>query len=104
MPRRPSAALLAASIGLLAGCGGCGNGPHSAKSPGAPASTQVPAAPAVKAARGVKLKRIGNFSSPVFVTAPRGDTHRLFVVERDGRIRVVKDGRKLGTSFLNISS
>jgi glucose/arabinose dehydrogenase len=58
----------------------------------------------VKAARGVKLRRIGSFSSPVYVTAPRGDTHRLFVVERAGRIRVVRDGRTLSTPFLNISS
>ena len=86
---------------MLAGCGGCGSGQRSGKHSAAPASTP---APAVKAARGVKLKRIGTFSSPVFVTAPPGDTHRLFVVERDGRIRVVKDGRKLGTPFLDISS
>ena len=58
----------------------------------------------MKAARGVKLRRIGSFSSPVYVTAPRGDTHRLFVVERAGRILVVRDGRTLSTPFLNISS
>jgi glucose/arabinose dehydrogenase len=62
------------------------------------------AGPSVSAARGVGLKRIGNFSSPIYVTAPPGDTHRLFVVERAGRIRVVKDGRKLGRPFLDISS
>jgi glucose/arabinose dehydrogenase len=88
------------SIALLAGCGGCGNGGASAGS--SPAAK--PAGPAVSAARGVGLKRVGSFSSPVYVTAPPGDTHRLFVVERAGRIRVVKDGRKLATPFLDISS
>jgi glucose/arabinose dehydrogenase len=101
VPRSPAAAVLAASIGLLAGCGGCGAGQDAARSTAAPASTP---APAVKAARGVKLTRIGTFSSPIFVTAPRGDTHRLFVVERAGRIRVMRDGKKLSTPFLDISS
>jgi glucose/arabinose dehydrogenase len=47
---------------------------------------------------------VGNFSSPVYVTAPRGDTQRLFVVERAGSIRVVLNGRTLGQPFLDISS
>jgi glucose/arabinose dehydrogenase len=90
--------MFAASIALLAGCGGCGNGRND-QSAGSGGSK-----PAVAAATGVKLTRVGTFSSPTFVTAPRGDTHRLFVVERGGRIRVVKDGKKLGTPFLDISS
>jgi glucose/arabinose dehydrogenase len=97
VPPRPSAAVLTASIALLAGCGGCGNKPGSGDSGSA-------SAPAVKAATGVKLKRIGSFNAPTYVTAPRGDKHRLFVVEREGRIRIVKDGKKLGQPFLDISS
>jgi glucose/arabinose dehydrogenase len=50
------------------------------------------------------LESVGTFASPVYVTAPPGDTHRLFVVERAGRIRVVKDGTVLSTPFLDISS
>jgi glucose/arabinose dehydrogenase len=97
--------MLAASISLLAGCGGCGNGRDStAATPAAGAASASTSAPAVKAARGVKLKKIGSFSSPIFVTAPRGDTHRLFVVERAGRIRVMRDGKTLSTPFLDISS
>ena len=95
MPPRPSAALLAVSITALAGCGGCGNG----RSASSASST-----PVVKAAKGVGLKRIGTFDAPTYVAAPRGDTHRRFVVERAGRIRIVKDGKKLGTPFLDISS
>jgi glucose/arabinose dehydrogenase len=41
--------------------------------------------------------------SPVFLTAPAGDA-RLFVVERRGRIRVVKGGALLPTPFLDITS
>ncbi len=52
---------------------------------------------------GLRLKRIGNFSSPVYVTAPRGDRHRIFVVEQGGTIRIVKDGKTLAQPFLDIS-
>jgi glucose/arabinose dehydrogenase len=61
-------------------------------------------APSAQAARGVKLVRVGSFSSPLYVTAPPGDTHRVFVVEQGGRIRVVRDGRKLAAPFLDVSA
>ena len=41
---------------------------------------------------------------PLFVTAPAGDARRLFVVEQGGRVRVVKDGARLATPFLDLSS
>jgi glucose/arabinose dehydrogenase len=50
----------------------------------------------------VGLKKVGSFDQPVWVTAPPGDTHRLFVVEKTGRIRVVKNGRKLARPFLSL--
>ncbi len=66
--------------------------------PAAPA--QEPAAPAQR--RPVRLLRLGNFDEPTYLTAPRGDKRR-FVVEREGRIRVVQGGRTLGRPFLDIS-
>lgn len=54
------------------------------------------------AQRGVRLLRLGTFSEPTYLTAPRGDNRRRFVVERGGRIVVVRDGRKLGAPFLDI--
>jgi glucose/arabinose dehydrogenase len=50
------------------------------------------------------LQRVGSFDSPTYVTSPRGDSHRLFVTERQGSIRIVRDGQKLSTPFLDISS
>lgn len=44
------------------------------------------------------------FDAPVFVTAPPGDTRRLFVVEQPGRIRVVLDGSVLATPALDLTS
>ena len=56
------------------------------------------------AQRGVRLKRIGTFSSPVLVTAPPGDKRRVFVLEQGGTIRVLVGGRRARQPFLNISS
>ena len=72
------------------------------KSPSAttkPASTEMPATVAAgtraRRARGrVRLLPLGHFDEPTYLTAPRGDSRR-FVVERGGRIRVVKGGRTL---------
>ncbi len=42
--------------------------------------------------------------APLFAAAPNGDTSRLFVVEQDGRIRIVRDGSVAPTPFLDISA
>ncbi len=40
---------------------------------------------------GLEATRIGGgFSSPLYLTAPSGDTGRLFVVEQTGRIKIIK--------------
>ncbi len=41
-------------------------------------------------------------SSPVFLTAPAGDLDRLFVVERGGTIRIIRNGSVLPTPFLTV--
>jgi glucose/arabinose dehydrogenase len=51
----------------------------------------------------VRRVRVGSFDEPVYVTAPAGDRRRLFVVEKGGRIRVVRDGRTLDRPFLDLS-
>jgi glucose/arabinose dehydrogenase len=55
------------------------------------------------ASAAVSLQPVGTFAAPIFVTSPPGDP-RLFVVERGGTIRVVKNGATLGTPFLDISA
>jgi glucose/arabinose dehydrogenase len=94
-------AAFAVPLALLAGCGGDKpNGSTSTTRLESPAKGRSQTA----ASRGVRLKKIGSFSSPIYVTAPTGDRSRVFVVERAGRIRVVLNGKKLGTPFLDISS
>jgi hypothetical protein len=57
---------------------------------------------AAPASAAVHLTPIGSFSTPVYVTAPPGDPHRLFVVEKAGTITEVLDGQKVATPFLDI--
>jgi glucose/arabinose dehydrogenase len=100
-----SAVVVAAA---LAGCGGsqvrtpevAGDAPASATA----TATAAPATPTAGAAATVKLQRIGNFDSPLYVTAPPGDKSRLFVVEQGGAIRVVQGGKVLKTPFLNLKA
>ena len=51
---------------------------------------------------GVKLRSVGSFDSPIYVTSAPGFDDLLFVVERDGRIEVLRDGKRAGT-FLDIT-
>jgi glucose/arabinose dehydrogenase len=50
----------------------------------------------------VRLVWLGSFDSPTYLTAPPGDVHRRFVVERAGRIVVIRRGRRLRVPFLDI--
>lgn len=55
-------------------------------------------------ATGARLHDVVNgLEMPLFLTSPPGDLIRLFVVEKAGRIRIIKDGGLLPTSFLDIS-
>ena len=50
------------------------------------------------------LVKVGDFDAPVHVTGSPGDSHRLFVVERPGRVQLVVDGRKAAAPFLDVAS
>ena len=68
---------------------------------GPAAATAAPVAhPVLQQLRAVP---IGQFDRPVYVTAPPGDPNRLFVVERRGVIRVIRNGKRLRTPFLNFA-
>jgi glucose/arabinose dehydrogenase len=66
-----------------------------------------PAATASAAERpggNVRLKRIGNFDQPVHIASAPGFPRLVFVVEQRGRIKVIRRGRKLRRSFLDITN
>lgn len=44
------------------------------------------------------------FDSPVLLTAAPGDRSRLFIVEKPGRIRIIRDGTVLPAPFLDIGA
>jgi glucose/arabinose dehydrogenase len=66
--------------------------------PGAALALALPGAAQAR----LHLVRVGSFAAPIYAAAPPGDGRRLFVVERAGRIRVVRDGHELRRPFLDI--
>jgi glucose/arabinose dehydrogenase len=53
----------------------------------------------------LKLEQVGgNFSKPLLVTSAPGETNRMFVVDQNGKIFVVKNGVQLSTPFLDVSA
>ena len=52
----------------------------------------------------VRLVRVGVFDEPVFVTAPPGDTHNVFIVERAGTVQVIVNGRTAARPFMDLRS
>src|SRR5262245_50135186 len=81
--------LLAASLVLGAGCGGAG---RPARAEGYAES------------RALRLEELARgLDAPVYATAPPGDA-RLFIVEQEGRIRILRDGRLAEAPFLDIVS
>ncbi len=59
-------------------------------------------APAAATA-GVNATPVATLSAPTYITAPPGDTHRVFVVQQGGKIMLIKDGAPPIT-FMDITS
>lgn len=98
MPRVASALVLTALT--VAACGG-GDRTEAGAQPIDPEVSQDLGTTAAKKT-GLKLVKVGSFDAPVFVTAPPADRGRQFVVEQAGRIRVIRNGKKLSKPFLDI--
>ena len=63
--------------------------------------------PPVPPSNSLRLQPIStSLSSPVFMTAPSGDSTRLFIVQQEGLIRIfdVVSGSLLTSPFLNINN
>ena len=61
----------------------------------------VVVAPGAARAAPVTLAKLGDFTSPVYVTAPLGDASRVFVVEQGGTVKLVKGG--VTSTFLDLT-
>ncbi len=66
------------------------------------AASPTPPAPPDSSAEITLTPVATGLSQPLYLTAPPDD-ERLFVVEKTGRIRIVKDGALLATPFLDLS-
>jgi hypothetical protein len=94
MDGRVRACFIATAIALVAlqSCGaGSGNG-----------GTGPRAGPS-KVGRGIALKQIGSFEEPVYIDGAPGFPKLLFVVEKPGRVAVLRNGHRLSHPFLDIS-
>jgi glucose/arabinose dehydrogenase len=54
-------------------------------------------------ATGVQLSLIATVSQPVYLAQPPADPHRLYVAEKPGRVRVIRDGQLLGRPLLDVA-
>jgi len=92
---------------LLAGCGGGDGGGTTASAPPPPKSGQAGQGrgqlPTGDGQGGVRLQKVGDFDQPLYVAQPPGDDRDLFVVEKTGRIQVVRDGQRVSRPFLDLS-
>ncbi len=84
--------MLVGACALAVGCAG-------SQPDGIGASTRASAS----AASGLRLVRVGTFDQPTYATGAPGDTHRLFVVEKGGRIVVLVNGHLQSRPFLDIT-
>jgi glucose/arabinose dehydrogenase len=95
-------ALCASLIFSVSVCASSGDRDGDAGGSGGPNASSAATSPRAEAsARGVRLLRLGRFDSPTFLAAPRGDRSRRFVTERDGRIVLLRRGRR--STFLDIA-
>jgi glucose/arabinose dehydrogenase len=96
-------AILAASVAslLIAGCGGDDDDSTPPTTP-ARTNTAVQPDPAPTGNGNVRLEKVGDFDQPVYVTQPPGSAD-LYVVEREGTVRIVRDGEVVSSPALDIS-
>ena len=103
----PLSLLIACATVVLSACGGGSSSSERTETEVVRqerADAEAPAATRAQSGGRVRLAKVGEFASPLFVTAPPGDRRRIFVVGQGGRIRVVKGGRRLRRPFLDVSA
>jgi glucose/arabinose dehydrogenase len=81
---------------LLAGCAGWFDSPVAPPPPPPPPPSPPPPPPVAA------LRQIGTFANPTFLAAPPGDTSRVLVTERAGRVLLVKNGVVQNGPFLDL--
>jgi glucose/arabinose dehydrogenase len=101
-PVRTWASIAVTCLAAFAGCESDDSEKTVATQPATTARTEPVSEAEPAGRRPVRLLLLGRFDQPTYIASPRGDSRR-FVVEREGRIRVVKGRRVVGTPFLDIA-
>ena len=105
----PDPGLINCGDGVVNGSEECDDGNHISGDgcsadcmlePGGNPCAGIPAFPGVAATTVLITDALVH---PVHIGAPRLDTHRIFIVEQEGQIRVVEDGVLLTDPFLDIA-
>ena len=91
--RRFAVVALLAQGALIAGCGG---------SDSDEAGTTAASQPRPQQSGQVRLEKVGDFDQPVYITQPPGGED-LYVVEREGSVRIVRDGEVVSKPALDIT-
>jgi glucose/arabinose dehydrogenase len=92
----------------VTGCGGGDDGTTTeteptGQAPPAPAEGEPRQPPVGDGRGGVRLVEIGRFEQPLYVAQPPGERSDLYVVEKGGRVMLVRDGEVLPEPFLDLS-
>lgn len=99
MAQRLAFALALTTLALA----GCGGDDDATTVPGLPTQpSPTPTQAKQPSGREVALEKIGEFDQPDYVAQPP-ESDDLYVVERPGRIRIVRDGRTLDEPALDIA-
>jgi glucose/arabinose dehydrogenase len=98
-------AAVVAACGSTAMDGGANASPTATPADPAEGARSEESTPtATTSARRARLTRIGTFDSPIHVTAPPSDRHRVFVVEQGGTVRVIHRGKRRSRPFIDLRS
>jgi glucose/arabinose dehydrogenase len=102
LPSRRGCTALALSLGaaLIAGCGGGDDSPDTTTATQQQQQQQQQQQP--RPSGEVRLDKVGDFDQPDYVTQPPGGED-LYVVERQGTVRIVRDGEIVSQPALDIS-
>ncbi|WP_187345929.1 PQQ-dependent sugar dehydrogenase [Sorangium cellulosum] len=98
-----SASASSAASGSASASGAGGGSAGAGASSGSGAGGSGGAGPACAGVPRLKLTQVASgLEAPLFLTSPPGDTSRMFVLEKDGVVRLIKNGVLLATPFLDI--
>lgn len=97
-----SAVSLLLSVTIAAAAAGCGDSDDRSVTPRKHTTNAGADGTRRQSDSNFRLERVGSFDQPLYVMQPPGDSSRLFVVEKTGRIKIVRGGKTVRQPFLSL--